>query len=227
MHCLTAKAFITLFFSPRFFHLENTMQHNNNFADALKVESESSRRTALKQMALLFGLSLSAQSLDVLAATVKATMPLTTKFFTPDQLQMTGVIADLILPTTDTPGAIAVNVHGFLDNYLAECVSKYDQEKFLNGLKKINSIADSKFHKPFLSCTQKQHIQLLTAIEKSDSGFTPDDKNFFTQFKSLTLFGYYTSEVGATQELAYLAIPGGYQGNFPFSNIGKAWALNW
>ena len=203
------------------------MSYNNKPEDTSTLETENPRRVALKQMALLFGISLSAQSLDVLAATVKGTMPLTTKFFTPEHLQMTGVIADLIIPTTDTPGALAVNVHGFLDTYLAECVSKSDQEQFLAGLKKIDSVAETKFQKSFLACKPKQQTQLLTAIEKSDSGFTPDDKSFFTQFKSLTLFGYYTTEVGATQELAYLAIPGGYQGNFPFAKIGKAWALNW
>ncbi|RYZ99160.1 MAG: gluconate 2-dehydrogenase subunit 3 family protein [Moraxellaceae bacterium] len=202
------------------------MPHNNKLADAIGVETEAPRRTALKQMGLLFGLSLSAQSLDVLAATVKGTMPLATKFFTPDQLQMTGQIADLIIPTTDTPGALAVNVHGFLDGYLAECVSKEEQKQFLEGLKRINIVTNTKFHKPFLACSHKQHIQLLTAIEKPEMGFTAEDKNFFKQFKSLTLFGYYTSEVGATQELAYLAIPGGYKGNFPFAKIGKAWALN-
>jgi hypothetical protein len=202
------------------------MPHNNNRADTTGVEIENPRRLALKQMALLCGLSLSAQTLDVLGATVKGSMPLVTKFFTPDQLQMTGEIADLIIPSTDTPGALAVNVHGFLDSYLAECVSKEEQKQFLNGLKKINAVAEDKFHKTFLACTYKQHLQLLTAIEKSDLGFTADDKNFFRQFKSLTLFGYYTSEVGATQELAYLAVPGGYKGNFPFAKIGKAWALN-
>ena len=202
------------------------MPHNNKLADAVRPEIDAPRRTALKQMALMFGLSLSAQSLDVLAATVKGTMPLTTKFLTADQLQMTGQIADLIIPTTDTPGALAVNVHGFIDNYLAECLSKDEQKQFLNGLKKINVVSEEKFHKVFLAATHKQHIQLLTAIEKSDLGFTAEDKAFFKQFKSLTLFGYYTSEVGATQELAYLAIPGGYQGNFPFAKVGKAWALN-
>ncbi len=202
------------------------MPHNNKLADASGVEIETPRRTALKQMALVFGLSLSAQSLDALAATVKGTMPHTTKFFTPDQLQMAGLIADLIIPTTDTPGALAVNVHGFMDSYLAECVSKDDQKKFLDGLKKINSVAEDKFHKTFLACSHKQHIQLLTALEKNDMGFTASDKDFFRQFKSLTLFGYYTSEIGATQELAYLRIPDGYQGNFPFAKIGKAWALN-
>ncbi|GGY76579.1 hypothetical protein GCM10011613_21330 [Cellvibrio zantedeschiae] len=202
------------------------MPHNNKLAETTGLEAENPRRAALKQMALLFGLSLSAQSLDALAATVKGTMPHVTKFLSPDQLQMTGEIADLIIPTTDTPGALAVNVHGFMDSYLAECVSKNDQKKFLDGLKKINKVAEDKFGKVFLACSHKQHIQLLTAIEKYDLGFTPEDKDFFTQFKSLTLFGYYTSEVGATQELAYLPIPGGYKGNFPFAKVGKAWALN-
>ena len=202
------------------------MPHNNKLAHTTGVETETPRRTALKQMALLCGLSLSAQSLDILAATVKGTMPHVTKFFSQEQLQMTGEIADLIIPTTDTPGALAVNVHGFMDRYLAECVSKEKQQQFLDGLKKINSVAEDNFHKTFFACTHKQHIQILTAIEKIELGFTVDDKSFFTLFKSLTLFGYYTSEVGATQELAYLAIPGSYQGNFPFAKVGKAWALN-
>ena len=126
------------------------MPHNNKLAEPTRAETENPRRTALKQMALLCGLSLSAQSLDVLAATVKGTMPHVTKFFTPEQLQMTGEIADLIIPTTDTPGALAVNVHGFLDKYLAECVSKEKQQQFLDGLKKMNSVAEDKFHKTFL-----------------------------------------------------------------------------
>jgi len=202
------------------------MPHNNKLADAIGAETENPRRAALKQMALVFGLSLSAHSLDALAATVKGTMPHVTKFFTPDQLQMTGEIADLIIPTTDTPGALAVNVHGFLDSYLAECVSKDEQKQFLDGLKKINRVAENQFHKAFLTCSHKQQVQLLTALEEIDLGFTADDKYFFRLFKSLTLFGYYTSEVGATQELAFLAIPGGYKGNFPFAKVGKAWALN-
>ncbi len=77
-----------------------------------------------------------------------------------------------------------------------------------------------------LTITHEQQAELLTAIEKKESGFNAIDKDFFSFFKSLTLTGYYTSEVGATKELAYLAIPGGYKGNFPFSKIGKAWALN-
>ena len=45
---------------------------------------------------------------------------------------------------------------------------------------------------------------------------------FFYQLKELTVLGYYTSEVGATQELAYLPIPGHYEGDYDFT--GKQWS---
>jgi len=199
------------------------MLHNNKLASA---ESEHPRRRAIKQIAGLLGLALSAHSLDLLAASSASSRKLTTKLLSADELQMTGEIAELIIPATDTPGALAVDVHGFIDQYLAECISKYEQEQFKNGLKKINAVAEDKFHKTFLACTHKQQVQLLTALEKMDMGFTRDDKDFFRQMKSYTLFGYYTSEAGASQELAFLPVPGGYQGNFPFAKIGKAWSLN-
>ena len=202
------------------------MPHKNNLADSTFAEIESPRRVALKQMSALFGLSLSAQALTALAEPAKSSAPSAAKFLSKNDLLMTGEIAQLIIPATETPGARDIDVHGFIDRYLLECVSKADQKKFTNGLKKINSVSESKFKKPFLLATNEQHIELLTAIEKKEFGFNAYDKEFFTFFKSLTLFGYYTSEVGATQELAYLAIPGGYKGNFPFSKVGKAWALN-
>lgn len=62
-------------------------------------------------------------------------------------------------------------------------------------------------------------------MEQASDGFTENDRKLFKQFKALVTFGYYTSEIGASQELAYLAIPGGYKGNFKFKDVGKAWAL--
>ena len=47
---------------------------------------------------------------------------------------------------------------------------------------------------------------------------------FFRQLKELTLAGYYTSEVGATEELQWVAAPGRYDADAPLSDIGRAWA---
>jgi hypothetical protein len=42
--------------------------------------------------------------------------------------------------------------------------------------------------------------------------------------KQLTLLGYFTSEIGATQTLRYVAVPGKYEGCIPYKKGDKAWA---
>jgi hypothetical protein len=49
--------------------------------------------------------------------------------------------------------------------------------------------------------------------------------HFIRLMKELTLLGYYTSEVGATEELKYIAVPGRWDACVPFSEVGRAWAV--
>jgi hypothetical protein len=42
--------------------------------------------------------------------------------------------------------------------------------------------------------------------------------------KELTLWGFFSSEIGATQALRYVAIPGRYEGCIPYKKGDKAWA---
>ncbi|MEN9349871.1 MAG: hypothetical protein RL372_849, partial [Bacteroidota bacterium] len=48
--------------------------------------------------------------------------------------------------------------------------------------------------------------------------------HYFTMIKQLTLWGYFSSEIGATQALRYVAIPGKYEGCIPYKKGDKAWA---
>jgi hypothetical protein len=41
--------------------------------------------------------------------------------------------------------------------------------------------------------------------------------------KDLTLWGYFTSEIGATQALRFVEIPGRYEGCIPFAKGDRAW----
>lgn len=187
-----------------------------------------SRRDAIKQLALACGLVLSANSLSALAATFSQPTDLARSkktLLNIDQLALLRELGEIIIPTTDTPGAIAAGVHDFINHYVVYCASPTEQQGLIAGLKRIDDSAKTRFSKPFLSTSKQQQIELLTNMEKATDGFTADDRKFFKQLKALVTFGYYTSEIGATQELAYLAIPGGYKGNFKFKQVGKAWAL--
>jgi gluconate 2-dehydrogenase gamma chain len=57
------------------------------------------------------------------------------------------------------------------------------------------------------------------ALDLSEIG----GQSFFRMLKELTLVGYYTSEVGATQELRVNPM-GVYRADLPYAEIGRAWA---
>jgi gluconate 2-dehydrogenase gamma chain len=52
----------------------------------------------------------------------------------------------------------------------------------------------------------------------------PQRQPFFHTMKELTLLGYYTSQIGATQELKYAQVPGRFDGCVPFATVGRAWS---
>jgi hypothetical protein len=49
--------------------------------------------------------------------------------------------------------------------------------------------------------------------------------HYFTMLKQLTLWGYFTSEPGATKALRYVETPGHYDGSYPYKKGDKAFAL--
>ena len=51
-----------------------------------------------------------------------------------------------------------------------------------------------------------------------------DDPHYFSMIKQLTLWGFFTSEPGATKALRYVAVPGKYEGCIPYKKGDKAWA---
>ena len=178
------------------------------------------RRAALARLAGLCGLALSG---DVLAALAKpAAAP---GLLAPDALSLLGTLAQLIIPKTDTPGARDVGAHHTISHLLKACASTADQERFMAGLARIDAVAMANGGKPFAALPVKRQVELLHALDEARAPFDGADQGFFKQLKAHTAFAYYTSEAGATRELIYLPVPGGYKGNVPFKKVGRNYAL--
>lgn len=178
------------------------------------------RRAALARLAGLCGLALSG---DLLAA---VSAPRTTPgLLAPDPLALLAVLAELIIPKTDTPGARAVGAHHTISHLLRACASKQEQELFIGGLARIDAVAAAQGGKRFVALTPKRQVGLLHALDEGRAPFDDADRRFFMRLKAHTAFAYYTSEVGATRELAYLPVPGGYKGNVPLRKNTRNWAL--
>lgn len=135
-----------------------------------------------------------------------------------DQEALIAEVADVIIPTTKTLGAKAAGVEKFITRVVRDCFQIEDQKKFYGGLEKLDQASKTAFQKGFAALDASQKKEMIT---KS----TTTDKPFFLQMKGLTVTGYFTSEIGATQALDYLPIPGRFSGTYPMKEGQKSWAI--
>jgi hypothetical protein len=112
---------------------------------------------------------------------------------------------------------------------VTDCYEEEDQEIFMKGIGLLNEAADEKWGKIFLELSGQEKHDLLVEIDTeaksyNDSKQNSDPNHYFTMMKQLTLWGYFTSEVGATQALRYVPVPGRYEGCIDYKKGDKAWA---
>ncbi len=174
------------------------------------------RREAVQRVALMMGGVLAAPLMAGVMGQVTNTGE--SVIISAEQEAFLAEVADIIIPTTDTPGAKAAGVEKFIVRVMRDCYKKEDQEKFYAGLAKLDADSQAKFGKGFvnLDVAQKNEMVKLSTV---------NDKPFFQRMKELTVTGYFTSEIGATKALEYLPVPGKFEGCIPLKAGQKAWAL--
>ena len=206
--------------------------------------NDLSRRQILERMTLVMG---GAVSLTVLSACdggvsvptkeeVESGIPL--KALNQAQLDLVGDMADTIIPDTDTLGAKSVNVHYLIDELADNWMKATEKTVFLGKLTALDERIKSENGKSFsdLDMTGRGAVldqlgaEMLAAGEAANGGDITNsddgaDKHIYLELRELILFGYYTSEVGASEELLYDPIPGDFKGCVPYSEIGKAWSI--
>nr|WP_314547622.1 gluconate 2-dehydrogenase subunit 3 family protein [uncultured Massilia sp.] len=204
------------------------MSYIEHRTDQGPQEPDGARRQTLARLAAFCGLALGDFALgsDVLAAATKAaTKAAPPEYLSPDELALTGVLAELIIPQTDTPGALAVEAHRTVDHLLAACALQPAQNAFRTGLARIDTVARAGDGKPFAALSPLRQAALLRAIDSGAAPFHADDQRFFRQLKGYVAFAYYTSEAGASRELAYLPVPGGFIGHLKVTSATHTWAI--
>lgn len=147
---------------------------------------------------------------------------------TDHQNAMVTALAELIIPETDTPGATGARVNRFVDVMLAEWVEENEREEFLRGVAALDGRSVNTFGAPFLALDEAQQIALLSGLDAEVVALReanlPTEGHFFRRMKWLTLYGYYTSRVGATEELRQVIIPGRYE---PCAPVGREGSGIW
>jgi hypothetical protein len=126
----------------------------------------------------------------------------TPKVLDAHQDALVAALSEMIIPETDTPGAKAALVDRFVDAVLDDA-DEGDRERFLRGLAWIDARSRELFGAEFLKATAEQQAALLTILGSGRNTALEDQLGveFFQAIKSLTITGYYTSEIGMKQEL--------------------------
>jgi hypothetical protein len=146
----------------------------------------------------------------------------------PHQNATVVAMTDLIIPETDTPGAKVARVNEFIDVILTEWATPEERRDFLNGLAGVDKQSNELYGKDFADASPVQQTTLLRAMDdysateraqkREKHGNTVPEfdtqlkGNFYDVFRGITLHGYYTSEIGFTQELKLQIIPGAQHG---------------
>ena len=203
--------------------------------DEVDTINKESRRKFIRGLSRLLGASVTSALLSGNSLAVAMTHSITSvstlnsvptengKIFTLSQLKQLQSICAIVIPKSDTLGAAEVNTHGFIDNQLFHCYEQAEQEKMITLLALIDDVAKRQFSLPFFTLNDKQQYALLTELDQGINNFDEQQRTDFKSLKQLICFGYYTSEVGASQELRYLAVPGGYKGSIPYKNSDASW----
>jgi len=139
-------------------------------------------------------------------------------FFSKYQLNIIARISEIIIPTTDTPGAIAAGVPFYIDHMAANWMNKNQSSQLIAGIDKIATNTKATYGKDFLALDNKIQVEIVQALDDNRK-LEPT----YQTLKSYTLIGYYTSKIGMTVELNYDPIPGPYK-EIPLSDVGKAWS---
>ena len=192
------------------------------------------RRDALIKMAALMGATTVTQRL--LARNLRGTGGALVDF-TAAQLALLDEIADTIIPPTDVPGAKAAGVGAFIAMMVKDCFEADDQALVRAGLDQLDADYATKHHQSFMAGRPEDRTAFLANLEREQRRRVSQIRQerlekglpgrgttaqYFIILKELTLLGYFTSEIGCTQALHYVEVPGRYEGDLPYHKGERA-----
>lgn len=166
----------------------------------------------------------------------------TPDFFTPEEGEKIGALAEAIIPRTDTPGAKDVFVDRYIDMITKNCMTELEQQRMKKGVAELYDAYQESGGKAFIEATPEEQLGYLQKVEMDARQIAADAGNiqqpateeerlnrrpFLPDFKNLVIAGYFTSEEVGTKVLPYDPVPGEWIpcGDLQELTGGKLWSL--
>jgi len=193
------------------------------------------RKEAIKKSLLLLGAGYGLASMSMLGEGCHPKSKGNFKYVVnSDQEKIIAEIAEIFIPKTETPGAKEIGLEKFIISFVKDCYGPDVQESFIRGLNDFSEKVKGEFQTDFWKLSFENKEKLVKEEDARSFTFMSTVKrkvmksapNFFQIMKELCVLGYCTSEVGATEELAFLPVPGHYAACIPLAPGQKAWAIS-
>src|SRR5690606_25800704 len=142
-----------------------------------------------------------------------ATQPANTRPFSAGDIALLDEVAETMPPRTATPGAKDAKVGEVIAACVADGYTAQEQPILHAGVQTAESRSRASHQRSFAELKQAEREAFVNRLDAearaaAAQGGAP---HYFTMIKQLTLFGFFTSEPGATQVLRHIAIPGRYE----------------
>jgi len=202
------------------------------------------RRTLLGRALALAGVAALPGGAEALAAAVQGGK----RQLEPARYALLGAVADTIVPTTTTPGAVAAGVPAVVDALLGDWASPPRRAELIGALDTIDGLARAKYQRGFVALTPAERTEVLTPYDvqalkpppppvdpltgkpKQDTSQSLMDRMSpryadpgYGKLKELIVVGFYYSETALTHDLAYEHAPGEWQPSIPITPSTRPW----
>ncbi len=140
-----------------------------------------------------------------------------------DELAFLSSLSDTMIPTTDTPGALAGKVPQTLGELLNSWASAETRGRWSTTLAALKKELDGDKAGSFQAADAAERAKRLGKLDAAVFGSNEHPLKAYREVKSTIATAYYMSEPGANEELRYEAVPGRFEGSAP---LGKTWATS-
>ncbi len=136
---------------------------------------------------------------------------------------------DTLVPDTDTPGALRAGVPAYVALVLSRT---YVDAGALSGVLDQFDLAEkdltARGGAPFATLPVTQRARVLAEVDAlmmpPGGAAAAAHAKAYRELRGAAIFGYYTSRIGASEELRYQLVPGRFDPDIPFDPAARAFS---
>jgi hypothetical protein len=129
------------------------------------------------------------------------------RFFKPEEFETVGILAEMIIPTDETPGAREAQVANYID-FITSSAAEFKpelQREWIEGLKLLDDLSRREHGQTFreISFPQREALLAEMSLPERDPQADHPGFRFYRLVKEMTVEGFYTSRTGLMDVLEY------------------------